>query len=217
MENRLKERLTGAAILVALIVMLVPEMFRGQGGEVLPTSGSSGDGPPVRSYTIDLSNNPKHNGPLLSTTAEPASVAQPQLTGAESVKAQPAKTEAPSETAKPESVKPDTVDKGEAKAAQTPAQTATHLARAVTAAGTSGAAKPANLSWSVQVGIFTKRENAERMMHEAQGKGFNVTVSNADSKGMFHVRATGLADHSAAQTLSQKMKAAGLPAAVVAP
>ena len=58
MENRLKERLTGAAILVALVVMLVPEMFHGQRGDIAASPGSSGDGPPVRSYTIDLSNSP---------------------------------------------------------------------------------------------------------------------------------------------------------------
>src|SRR5579863_2939678 len=67
MENRLKQRLTGAAILVALIVMLVPEMFHGQRGNVAAVSGSSGEGPPVRSYTIDLSNSPTRTGPLQST------------------------------------------------------------------------------------------------------------------------------------------------------
>src|ERR1700689_1441244 len=67
MENRLKQRLTGAAILVALIVMLVPEMFHGQRGNVAAIAGSSGEGPPVRSYTIDLSNSPTRTGPLQST------------------------------------------------------------------------------------------------------------------------------------------------------
>src|ERR1035441_1542875 len=67
MENRLKERLTGAAILVALVVMLVPEMFHGQRGDGAASPGSSGDGPPVRSYTIDLSNSPASTAPLQST------------------------------------------------------------------------------------------------------------------------------------------------------
>src|SRR5579863_6017271 len=67
MENRLKQRLTGAAILVALIVMLVTEMFHGQRGNLAAVTGSSGEGPPVRSYTIDLSNSPSRGGPLQST------------------------------------------------------------------------------------------------------------------------------------------------------
>ncbi len=66
MENRLKERLTGAAILVALIVMVVPELFRGQPSDVASFAGSSGEGPPVRSYTIDLSNSPTRASPLQS-------------------------------------------------------------------------------------------------------------------------------------------------------
>jgi DedD protein len=204
MENRLKERLTGAAILVALIVMLVPEMFRGQRGEVSSTSGSSGDGPPVRSYTIDLSNNPKHNGPLQSTAADP--LAPPEPPGAGPAKAEPAKAEPPKVDSSKPDLKSDT------------ANPEVHVARAATTAGASGALKTANAaSWGVQVGIFSKHENAERMLHEAQGKGFNVAISSADSKGMFHVRAAGLADRTAAQALSQKMKASGLPAAIVAP
>src|SRR5579862_6004329 len=67
METRLKERLTGAAILVALIVLVVPELFHGQSRESTPGAGSSGEGPPVRSYTIDLSNGPDRTAPLQST------------------------------------------------------------------------------------------------------------------------------------------------------
>ena len=77
MENRLKERLTGAAILVALIVMLVPEMFHGQRGNVAAVAGSSGEGPPVRSYTIDLSNGATRAGPLQSTPVSGGNDEQP--------------------------------------------------------------------------------------------------------------------------------------------
>jgi cell division septation protein DedD len=91
MENRLKERLTGAAILVALVVMLVPEMFHGQRGDIAASPGSSGDGPPVRSYTIDLSNSPSGSAPLQSTPVtaanagsddKPAAAPQPAATNA---------------------------------------------------------------------------------------------------------------------------------------
>src|ERR1700686_2145098 len=76
MENRLKQRLTGAAILVALVVMLVPEMFHGQRGDVTGSASSSGEGPPVRSYTIDLSDlsgSPARSAPLQSTPANAGS------------------------------------------------------------------------------------------------------------------------------------------------
>ena len=54
-ETQVKERLTGAVILVALIVLLVPELLtrpgrrRAAGG-----APSSADEPAMRSYTIDL-------------------------------------------------------------------------------------------------------------------------------------------------------------------
>ena len=69
----------------------------------------------------------------------------------------------------------------------------------------------------MQLGIFSKRENAERLMSDAKGKGFNVTISSADPKGLFHVRTAGLPDRTAAQTLAQRLKADGFQAAVVAP
>jgi len=75
METRLKERLTGAAILVALIVLVVPELFHGQHQDVASNTSSSGEGPPVRSYTIDLSNGSARTAPLQSTESSGESAA----------------------------------------------------------------------------------------------------------------------------------------------
>ena len=88
MENRLKERLTGAAILVALIVLLVPEMFHGQRRDVAASTGSSAEGAPVRSYTIDLSNGPARTAPLQSTPATSGANASGE-SAAEAAPAQP--------------------------------------------------------------------------------------------------------------------------------
>ena len=53
--KRLKERLTGAAILVALIVLIVPEMFHGHARRARrPAGAAAARAPPMRSYTIDL-------------------------------------------------------------------------------------------------------------------------------------------------------------------
>jgi cell division septation protein DedD len=206
MENRLKERLTGAVILVALIVALVPEMFRGQngGGQAKSASSSSGEGPPVRTYTIDLSNNPKRSGPLQSanetapaTAPTPAAVAAPPATSAPPSPPAPTPTPASSSPAPAPSASPARVAPKPAAAAPKPAA----------AAGT----------WNVQLGLFSKRENAERMMSEAKSKGFNVTLSSVDAKGQFHVLVTGLTDRNAAQAMVQKLKAENLPAAAVAP
>jgi DedD protein len=211
MENRLKERLTGAAILVALIVILVPQMFRGQGGDttVASNSSSASDGPPVRSYTIDLSNNPKSGGPVQSTgdSAESAPAAP-----AQSPPISPPPAPAPAA---------QTAQTPQAPAPVAPTPSPVHIAKATAPPPPTvpaAAAKPqAAGGWSVQLGLFTKRENAERQMSDARARGFAVSISSADPKGMFHVRVAGLADRAAAQAVEQKLKAQGLPAAVVAP
>ena len=54
MEDRVKERLTGAAILVTLVVLLVPELFRGERSDTVVAHSAPDGAPPLRSYTIEL-------------------------------------------------------------------------------------------------------------------------------------------------------------------
>ena len=210
MENRLKERLTGAAILVALVVMLVPEMFHGQRGDSAAGPGSSGDGPPVRSYTIDLSNSPASTAPLQST---PVNAGAPGAPGAASGNDQPAVAPPPVPAVAPPPVPaaapaapvaPTTV----AKTEPTSPSPAPRPAAA--------AARNAGGGWMVQLGLFAKRDNAERLVHAAQAKGFAVSISNADARGLYRVYARGMADRSAAEGYAQRLKDQGLPAAVIA-
>ena len=245
MENRLKERLTGAAILVALVVMLVPEMFHGQRGEVAPTAGSSGEGPPERSITIDLSNGATRSGPLQSTPASGGAVYQPiPLPRSEQPAApkiitppgtgsanRPAST--PPMSASPVTEPPVTAAQPTAPASAW-ADTEQHaaaapqadappapkaLAPAPAANSHSSTAVPSHAAaqggWSVQLGLFANRDNAERLMRSAQAKGFAVRVSNADAKGRYRVYASGMADRVAAEAYAQRLKEQGLSAAVV--
>jgi DedD protein len=208
METRLKERLTGAAILVALVVMLVPEMFHGQRGDIAASSGSSGDGPPVRSYTIDLSNSPSGSAPLQSTPAsEDKPVAAPQpATPPVNVAAPASPAPAPPPPAAPTAAPAAAVNAAVAKAPAPAPNT-----RPVAAAHS-----PAGGGWAVQLGLFAKRDNAERLVHSAQGKGFEVSVSAADARGLYRVYAGGMADRGAAESFAQRLKDQGLPAAVIA-
>lgn len=209
METRLKERLTGAAILVALIVLVVPELFHGQHPDVAATSSSNGEGPPLRSYTIDLSNGPARTAPLQSTdnagesSAGPSSPSNAQSTP--STQGTPAAS-APANSSAAPAVPVAPVAR--TKPAAPPAAAAPSPAAAKTASAS---------SWSVQLGLFAQRDNAERLMHSAQAKGFPVSVSDADAKGLYHVVATGLADRSAAQTLQGRLQGQGFQAALVAP
>jgi len=204
METRLKERLTGAAILVALIVLVVPELFHGQRPDVAANTSSSGEGPPVRSYTIDLSNGPARTAPLQSTdrAGEAAASAAP-ANGNAAASASSAPSSAAASTASPAT---------SAMPAAPVASAPKTKPSAVPPAKTASAG-----SWSVQLGLFASRDNAERLLHSAQNKGFSVSVSDADGKGLYHVVASGLADRAAAQTLQGRLQAQGFQAAVVAP
>jgi DedD protein len=223
MENRLKERLTGAAILVALIVLLVPEMFHGQRRDVAASAGS-GEGAPVRSYTIDLSNGPARTAPLQSTPGTSGANAGGE-TAAEAVPAHPTPhAQAPA----PSPVSPSaTASAVAAPPAAAPAATVSPAAHSASTVSAASANAPRNApppaqrasasSWSVQLGLFAQRENAERLAHSAQGKGFAVNVSAADAKGHFRVRIAGLADRASAQALQQRLRGQGFTAAIVAP
>ena len=209
METRLKERLTGAAILVALIVLVVPELFHGQHADVASNTSSSGEGPPLRSYTIDLSNSPARTAPLQSTESAAESAAgAPTPVVAPPVVAPPVVTP----PVAPTPVAPTPAPTSSARKAPAPA------AAPMPAAPNHAAAKTASAgAWGVQLGLFASRENAERLMHSAQGKGFSVSVSDADGKGFYHVVAGGLADRAAAVTLQGRLQAQGFQAALVAP
>jgi DedD protein len=216
METRLKERLTGAAILVALIVLVVPELFHGQHEDVAANTSSSGEGPPVRSYTIDLSNGPARKAPLQSTdsAADPNAGTTPASGSAASAPAAAPAVTTPAAVA-PAAPSPPAASTPPLTTASKPRQ----AAAPVSAAQPSHAvAKSVNAgTWSVQLGLFASRDNAERLMHSAQSKGFQVSVSEADGKGLYHVLASGLADRGAAQTLQGRLQTQGFQAAVVAP
>jgi DedD protein len=225
METRLKQRLTGAAILVALVVMLVPEMFHGQRGDVAASASSSGEGPPLRSYTIDLSDlpgSPARSAPLQSTPANAGSLGSDD---------RPASAPKAEQTSVPSSTPAaDAAGAARTAASTTPTPAPAPIAATATAApraqppsvsasarqAPAGTRNAAAGGWAVQLGLFAKRDNAERLVHSAQARGFAVSVSTADAKGMFRVYAGGMADRSAAEAYSQRLKDQGLPAAVIA-
>jgi cell division septation protein DedD len=244
MENSLKQRLTGAAILVALIVMLVPEMFHGQRGNVAANAGSSGEGPPVRSYTIDLSNSPTRAGPFQSTPAGTAATGA--SSGNDEQPASAPHSEQPAPSAGPTVQDSAGASRPGAQASAAPVVTtpATSVPAATVPSTTTPATAPATAppkvaapsssassrqvaaatplhsasgtGWVVQLGLFAKRDNAERLAHNAQAQGFAVSVSIADAKGLYRVYAGGMNERSAAEAYAQRLKDHGLTAAVVA-
>ena len=195
MQDHLKERLTGAAILVIVVVLLVPELFRGTPTANLKQGAGATAGPPVRSYTIDLRD---------TTAAQPPGVSAPAIATPASAAANAptnAVTTTPAGTAEPRPA-PDT-----SAAQPLAAAPATPAPAAAVPSQHAGAAK---VGWTVQVASFARRDYAERMAKQMAAKGYTVEVAGPDDRGLYRVRSAPQPDRAAALALKQKMQASGL-------
>jgi cell division septation protein DedD len=69
----------------------------------------------------------------------------------------------------------------------------------------------------VQVGVFAKRANAERLVRSLQEQGFHAQISENTSTGrtLWWVRTGAVAEHAAAEQLSARLRAAGHAGSVV--
>ena len=185
----MKERLTGAIILVALIVLLVPELLTGPIKSAPAVPASQAEDPPLRSYTINL-------GEDAQAAAQPAPQPLPPA----------APAPAPSAPATPPPPAPAATPEPKAKPAAAHAPTP-----APTAPGSAGGS-----GFMVQLGSFSSRSNAERLVHQLQGQGFSASVSQGSgARHLYRVRVGPAPDHQAATQLQSKLKAAGHSGSIV--
>ncbi len=202
----MKERLTGAIILVALIVLLVPELLTGPVHSAPRAAAvtSSPEEPPLRSYTIKLAEEP-HSGGVSARGGpeQPAPLPTAPAAAATSVPAPLAAEEAMSASAPP--------------AAATAPPTHPPAVRAATTAGTAqraGTAEPSG-AYMVQLGSFASRANADRLAKQVRAQGFPVSVSQGSSGRLYRVRVGPAHDRAAAGDLAQQLLAHGHSGAVV--
>jgi cell division protein FtsN len=69
----------------------------------------------------------------------------------------------------------------------------------------------------VQLGLFAQHDNAERLLHSVQSKGFNAALTDRDAKGLYHVQIAHLSDRGAALAMQSRLREQGLAAAVIPP
>ena len=197
----MKERLTGAIILVALIVLLVPELLRGPVRSAPRAVAASAEEPPLRSYTINLGDDAHaHDAPAQPQSAAPQPLASaPAPTPAA---APPPQTDTATAAAAPETPPPAAA----APPKPNPAPTSQAAPAAAAEAG----------AWMVQLGSFASRANAERLARQLKGQGFTASVSQGTSgRRLFRVRVGPAHDRAAATALQGKLKAAGHSGSVV--
>jgi len=237
-ETRIKERLTGALILVAVFVLLVPELLSGRHsaqtpGEA-PAARPATEGPPLRSYTMDLGA-PVDAAPVgqaalnirapeAGDTALPAPAPLPPPVVRETVPESPVLPPAnpdpqprPPLQAKPvadaaalpkPAERPKAVDNPKAVLQAKPV--------VVPAAPVAPKAAAAHAkAWSVQVGSFASKANAQRLMQELAGRGFSAQVLGGGNR--YRVRVGPVADKAAAVALQSKLAAKGYRGSLAAP
>jgi len=207
MDLRAKQRLTGAVILVALFVLLVPEMLTGP-GDAKPAADSA-DTEGLREYTIDIDG----QGAAAPSAPQPAQDAAVNLPApAESARVEPGRAipgEAAAPSPPPVSPPPATTNPMAAAPTVTPSP-ATELAVAPNQRAERG-------TFVVQLGTFSSRENADRLVREMKSKGFAAFVVPVASNGrqLFRVRVGPTRDRASAESLAAELKRAGQSGSIV--
>jgi DedD protein len=202
LDTLVKERLTGAIILVALIVVLVPELLNGplRPAARVHDPATPAEEPPLRSYTINLADEPRGGSTAFGMQPAGSSPPAPAADAAAPARAPPP-TAAPTATAVAAPV---------ARATPTPPTSAPPAAvSAAPAASGSG--------YVVQLGSFAKRSNAERLAQQVHGLGYTVSVSRGTAgRRLYRVQVGPARERAAAEQLAAKLRTQGHGGAVVA-
>ncbi len=205
MDTALRNRLTGAVILVLLAVLLLPELLTGAGGTATRTPSTAGatpeGGAPLQTLQIDLSGTAR--GPA-GSAPPPPEVMDDQAEGLDVDPAAPppvvrlpvpeAITTAPPTTAPPAAVPP------------------------TAAPPTAAPVDPTATRFYVQVGTFATRERAETAQKDLARRGFKVIINETTSgvRRLHRVRVGPVADRAAAVALEARLRSLAPDRAIVA-
>jgi DedD protein len=216
MESSAKQRLTGAVILVALVVLLVPSLLTGPSDSNAPGEDAQNDG--MRQYTIDMNEQDRRAQPNeVTAEPEPASASK----SGPSTRALPGEAAAPA----PQVVSPP----ANPMSANAPVQTApapepapvsppAAAPRTVTPpVATPPAAANQRGNFVVQLGTFASRENADKLVRDMTAKGFAAfVVPTTSSRGeLYRVRVGPTRDRAAAEALAAQLKRVGQSGSIV--
>jgi len=201
MEDALKARLIGATVLVALAVLLIPELLSGRKpAEPVTTQAEAGRG--MRTFTIELGG--AAGGPVVTQaprspapTTAPAPLPTAGSSDGRMTEPQPQPASAAPVTA-PEP-RPEAVASSAPEPASTPVI-------------------PARGGWAVQVGAFGSADAANKLVRQLQSADFAAYVAPVSRSGktLHRVRVGPVTERAGAEALVPALKARGLPATVVA-
>ncbi len=200
METRVKERLVGAIIFVALVVALVPEILSGP-RRATRTGGATVSEQPLKTYTIELE---EHGFPAAASESEPV---EPPEDSVEASRAE----------------KPDAVPSSRGESANARVSSSSTAPSTPQPATQARAEPPVNepaltAGWAVQLGSFSNAENAERLANELRARGYKAFVSRFESADQtrLRVRVGPEQERARAEQLAKRLRREGRQATVVA-
>jgi DedD protein len=204
MERALKERIIGAAVLVALAVVVVPVFLDGPpaGGEVLSERVPLPGQDEQASQTIVLERNRSEPVPTQAASAPVQESPAP-------VEVEPTvPVQEPASTRKPEAAARDSEP-----AAATPSE---GNRKVPPVASDAASASPTGM-FAVQLGSFSSKENAEKLAAELRRQGFAAFLSQLDtaSAQLHRVRIGPQKDRQAAEAMAARLAKAGHQGQVV--
>jgi DedD protein len=213
MDRRVKERLIGASILVALIVLVVPELLSGPKPAALSAPRPAIAPEPTRNVTVDLATSKAPANSEVEIAGAQGSPASPGQSVAMSV-AEGAEAAPATPVAAPPVAPPSVVA---APAATSSSNAVPSRPGAVETAVSSPISSRA--AWAVQLGSFANRSNAENLSHQLKGQGFPVYVLPGGSSASvrYRVRVGPLANRDSAERTAAKLKSIGHVSSLVAP
>jgi DedD protein len=214
MDESLKARLIGAVVLVLVAVLLIPELLSGRKAVEAPVEGGTGPRG-TRTFTIELGG----GKPPADVRESPAPMAMPAP--------RPAAEPAPTEPDKQEAVAASTPAPPDASTASAPAPAREDAASPAAVVKSKDPVPPpradqpppvaGDVGWFVQVGAFGTAEAANRLVRGLKGDGYPALVVPVTRGGrtLHRVRVGPAPDKAGADQLAVRLKARGLPAAVV--
>jgi cell division septation protein DedD len=217
LDTALRNRLTGAIILVLIAVLLLPELLTGSGGAAgrsAPDGSATRDaaGAPLQTLQIDLSGSAR--APAGSPSAALPETPEDAEPPPGPVQLPVPEVSQPPAEATPQAPVSEPVPVPEP--AQQPAR-ATVVPEAVPATPAAAPA-PGATRYFVQVGTFATRERAEAAQKDLARRGFEVIINETTSGArQFHrVRVGPVADRAAAVELEARLRPLAPDRAIVA-
>ncbi len=213
MDRRIKERLIGATILVALIVLIVPELLSGRKPASVPPLAAGLPGS-TRNVSVNLATSRATPEPQAADAASTAAGETPAAGAAD-----PAGASAAGASAAGASAPAVTTLRAQEPAAplETSVSSPKSAPQSTRAAASSEALAQGHRGWTVQLGSFASKANAEKLLHQLPGNGFYVISSGSGPSLRYRVRIGPFADRSAAERAVTKLKAEGHAATIVTP